>query len=90
MKLPPSKMDGLLEMVGKKLGVSTMHPSRERIPISSLAAVAPNRDISPEVGRVWPVSIRIRVVLPAPFFPTRPKIWPSFTSREAWFTAGSL
>ena len=22
MKLPPSKMDGLLEMVGKKLGVS--------------------------------------------------------------------
>ena len=29
MKLPPSKMDGLLEMVGKKLGVSPLRSDLE-------------------------------------------------------------
>ena len=32
MKLPPSKMDGLLEMVGKKLGVS---PEQLRLDLES-------------------------------------------------------
>ena len=33
---------------------------------------APNSSISPPLGSDWPVTIRIRVVLPAPLRPTRP------------------
>src|SRR6185503_12843075 len=33
----------------------------------------------PAVGRSRPISVRIVVVLPAPFGPTKPKIWPRAT-----------
>ena len=33
----------------------------------------------PEVGRVWPVSMRIVVDLPAPFGPSRPRTMPRGT-----------
>ena len=41
----------------------------------------------PEVGLDSPVSKRISVVLPAPFFPTKPTIEPCSMERETLFTA---
>ena len=41
----------------------------------------------PPVGVISPRSIRIVVVLPEPFGPTKPQIVPSGTSNVAWDTA---
>ena len=49
-----------------------MAPIRARILFSPAGVVAPKRAISPAVGLVWAVTIRMMVVLPAPFRPTRP------------------
>src|SRR5260221_1089270 len=39
-------------------------------------------DAVPLVGRAWPTRILIAVVLPAPFGPMNPRIWPRFRSEE--------
>ena len=44
----------------------------------------------PSVGRLRPHSIRIAVVLPAPFAPRNPKISPRPTSKLMWSTAVKL
>ena len=49
-----------------------MAPIRARAVESPWGVVSPKSSISPEVGRVWAVSIRMMVVFPAPFRPTRP------------------
>src|ERR671922_1967059 len=41
----------------------------------------------PEVGHRKQVSMRMVVVLPAPFGPRKPTISPFFTSNEIWSTA---
>src|ERR1700740_1815098 len=41
----------------------------------------------PEVGGRKQVSTRMVVVLPAPFGPRKPTIWPFCTSKEMWSTA---
>jgi hypothetical protein len=41
----------------------------------------------PEVGGRKQVSILMVVVLPAPFGPRKPTIWPFSTSNEMWSTA---
>ena len=42
---------------------------------------------APAVGLTNPKSIRMVVVLPAPFGPTKPQIVPRGTSNEIWSTA---
>jgi hypothetical protein len=44
----------------------------------------------PDVGAIKPKSIRIVVVLPAPFGPTKPQIVPRGTENDADFTAARL
>src|SRR5712672_1044983 len=41
----------------------------------------------PELGGRKHVNIRMVVVLPAPFGPRKPTIWPFSTSKEMWSTA---
>src|SRR5215470_10304645 len=47
----------------------------------------PATDAAPEVGGRKHVSMRIVVVLPAPFGPRKPTIWPFSTSNEMLSTA---
>ena len=47
----------------------------------------PSIAASPEVGRRSPVSIRIVVLLPAPFGPRKPKKRPRATRKDTWSTA---
>src|SRR5215207_8312601 len=44
-----------------------------------LGMPCPRIDASPLVGRMSPINVRIVVVLPAPFGPTKPKMWPRVT-----------
>lgn len=60
-----------------------MTPVRLRARSRAEGEEAPKRASSPEVGRDWPEISRIRVVLPAPFRPTRPRICPFSTDRLA-------
>ena len=60
---------------------------------TSSACVAtsnPDTIAFPEVGLLKPVSIRMAVVLPAPFAPRKPNISPFFTSNEIASTAVKL
>ena len=49
-----------------------MAPTRARAAEIPFSSVSPKSSISPEVGTVWAVSMRMIVVLPAPLRPTRP------------------
>ena len=64
-----------------------MAPVRDRARSRAVGEEAPNRVISPAVGWDWPEMSRMRVVLPAPFRPTRPKICPFSMDRSAWSRA---
>ncbi len=43
---------------------------------------SPNIFATPDVGKISPIKVLIVVDLPAPFGPIKPKISPSFTSKE--------
>src|SRR5436309_7765253 len=53
-----------------------------------LPTASPKIEIDPEFGITRPTTHRIRVVLPAPFGPSRPRISPSFTASETPDSAG--
>src|SRR5689334_7187741 len=57
-------------------------PSAARACAGSASRSLPSSSTLPLVGTRWPISVRISVVLPAPFLPTRPTMRPSATSSE--------
>jgi hypothetical protein len=52
-----------------------------------LGTGSPNSDAEPPLGRMSPIRMRMVVVLPAPFGPTKPKISPGSTANEMPSTA---
>ena len=52
-----------------------------------VAVSAPNTLIRPSIGLSRVTSIRMVVVLPAPFGPSRPKVSPGWMARSTWSTA---
>src|SRR5262245_4968843 len=63
---------------------SGRYPMRRR---SSLPSGRPSRRIAPESGAMMSISIRMRVVFPAPFGPSRPNTSPGRTSKVMSSTA---
>ena len=59
----------------------------EAIEMFAPPRLAKDRDL-PESGRMMSIRIRISVLLPAPFGPSRPKISPACTSKETPRSAG--
>ena len=55
--------------------------------MGSAAALIPNTETTPSIGRSSVVIIRIVVVLPAPFGPSSPNVWPCSIRRSTWSTA---
>ena len=49
---------------------------------SAMVAASPRTAISPASGATTPAAIFIRVDLPAPFWPSRPRIWPGSMARS--------
>ena len=62
-------------------------PMLVRMAAMSEAMLAPLTKASPADGGTSPVSMEMVVVLPAPLWPSRPKIWPSNMSRSTPATA---
>src|SRR3954470_10031576 len=72
---------------GWKRGSSTIAPTRASASARSPGRSRPSTRIEPEVGWARPRSMRIRVVLPAPLAPRKPKALPRGTSRSTLSSA---
>src|SRR6187455_393512 len=57
-------------------------PRPARACAGSASRSRPSKTTVPVVGARWPIKVRISVVLPAPFLPTRPTMRPLPTSSE--------
>ncbi len=65
-----------------KRGSSTIAPTRRSASTRCAGTGRPSRDIEPALAWVSPSSVRIRVVLPAPFGPRNPNAQPRGTDRS--------
>src|SRR5882762_4605288 len=72
---------------GSEVSACGMTPMEWRTPSASVTTSCPLTLAVPEVGGVSVVIIRINVVLPAPFGPSKPKISPVGTVKLTSFTA---
>src|SRR6202035_2519449 len=72
---------------GSDVSACGMTPIQWRTPSASVTTSCPPTTAEPEVGGVSVVIIRISVVLPAPFGPSKPKISPVGTVKLTSFTA---
>ena len=67
---------------GSEVSACGITPIEFRTPSASFRTSCPATRAEPSVGGVSVVSMRISVVLPAPFGPSRPKISPSSTLKR--------
>src|SRR5260370_42001732 len=72
---------------GSEVSACGITPIEFRTPSASLRTSCPATRARPSLGGVRVVSMRISVVLPAPFGPSSPKISPSSTLKRTWSTA---
>src|SRR5919199_6169490 len=75
---------------GYRYGVSARYPTRRLTSRGSWPTSKPATSADPLVGRTRPVSMRMVVVLPAPFGPRKPNTWPAATSSVTSRTATNL
>src|SRR6478609_6978897 len=67
---------------GYSSGFSTIQPICSIAFVNCFDTLYPQIEIEPAVGRIKPTSIRIVVVLPAPFGPKKPNTSPLFSSKS--------
>ena len=67
---------------GSRRSTATRAETRPCARAARLGIAWPRIFAVPPVGRIRPISVRIVVVLPAPFGPTKPKMWPRSTANE--------
>ena len=72
---------------GSDVSACGITPMAWRTPSASVTTSCPPTSAVPEVGGVSVVIMRISVVFPAPFGPSRPKISPVCTVKLTSFTA---
>jgi hypothetical protein len=72
---------------GSEVSACGMTPMAWRTPSASVTTSCPPTSALPDVGGVSVVIMRISVVFPAPFGPSRPKISPVRTVKLTSFTA---
>jgi hypothetical protein len=64
-----------------------MYPRFFFASIGSRTTSWPATNTLPELGGIMPHNVRKVVVLPAPFGPSNPRIWPGSTEKLRFFTA---